>query len=164
MPPALATHLDWSQLTLCAGSFVDEHLRERHTDLLFTVPAADNSVLVYVLYEHESSVDRWMPLRLLRYLLRIWDTLQQREPERTLLPPIVPVTIHHSDTGGTAATSFDELLDLLHELRAVVGPFVPSFRFLLDDVSQVPDERLRARAMSAARQAGAGGAQARPVR
>jgi predicted transposase/invertase (TIGR01784 family) len=36
VPSALGEVLDWSTLTLRPGSFVDEALRPRHTDLLFS--------------------------------------------------------------------------------------------------------------------------------
>jgi hypothetical protein len=35
LPPALAARLDFSTLCVCPGSFVDEALRERFTDLLY---------------------------------------------------------------------------------------------------------------------------------
>jgi predicted transposase YdaD len=40
LPPSLVAHIDFATLTLRPGSFVDEALRERSTDLLFSVQLA----------------------------------------------------------------------------------------------------------------------------
>lgn len=34
---AIAARIDFASLQLCAGSYVDEALKERHSDLLFSV-------------------------------------------------------------------------------------------------------------------------------
>jgi predicted transposase/invertase (TIGR01784 family) len=67
--------LHWSTLTLREGSFVDEDLRGSEADLLYEIEhvAGEESVWVYVLLEHQSTPDRWMRLRLLKYCCRIWD-------------------------------------------------------------------------------------------
>jgi predicted transposase YdaD len=59
--PELSARLDWSSLALCSGSFVDEALRGRHTDLIFTVKCAEKQVLVYLLFEHQSTNDPSWP-------------------------------------------------------------------------------------------------------
>jgi predicted transposase YdaD len=55
------------------GSFVDEALRWRHSEVLFTAPLDGHDALLYVLIEHQSSDDPLMVFRMLRYVTRIWD-------------------------------------------------------------------------------------------
>jgi hypothetical protein len=38
-----------------------------------------------------------------------------------LLPPIIPVVVHHSARGWTAPVAFSELLDVSADLRASLG-------------------------------------------
>ena len=67
VPEPLARVLRWSTLTLLPGRFVSPDWRDSQADLLFSVerePQTD-PVLLYVLLEHQSSPDPWMPLRLL---------------------------------------------------------------------------------------------------
>jgi len=149
LPPELAERVDVEALALCPGSFVDEALKERHTDLLFSVSIRGRPALLYLLLEHQSQVDARMPFRLLRYMVRIWESHLQKEPKATLLPAIVPLVVHHSEEGWRAATRFEELLDLDAEGLAAVAAHVPRFRLLLDDISFESDEALRGRAMSA---------------
>jgi predicted transposase/invertase (TIGR01784 family) len=73
LPEALSARIDWASLRLVDGRFVDPELADRSTDLLFTADIAGYEAFVYLLLEHQSTVDGLMPLRLLRYLLRIWD-------------------------------------------------------------------------------------------
>ena len=149
LPPGLVAHLDWSSLALCPGSFVDDALSERFTDLLFSILFGGCPALLYLLFEHESQSDHFMALRLLRYELRIWEAWLKDHPTAKRLPVIIPVVLHHSPKGWTAEVSFEALLDIDPELFEPIAPYVPRFRFILDDISAASDEALRGRAMSA---------------
>ena len=61
------------------------------------------------------------------------------------LPAILPIVVHHSATGWTAPVAFEDMLDADAELLDALGPYVPRFRFLLDDLSTQTDADLRAR-------------------
>jgi Putative transposase, YhgA-like len=79
LPPELAARLDLARLAPVPGSFVDEALRWRHSDLLFTAPLDGHDAFVYVLIEHQSSDDPLMAFRVLRYVTRIWDQYKRAE-------------------------------------------------------------------------------------
>ena len=149
LPPGLSARIDFATLALCPGSFVDEALKQRHTDLLFSAEVAGKKALLYVLFEHQSTVDPLMLFRLLAYMVRIWEEHVQSEPQATRLPAIIPVVLHHSRSGWTAKVAFEELLDIDATLLAEIGPYVPRFRCVLDDLGEESDEALRSRAMSA---------------
>jgi predicted transposase YdaD len=63
VPEALGRTLKWSTLTLLPGRFVSPDWHDSQADLLFSVEQDSGAtpVLVYVLLEHQSSPDRWMP-------------------------------------------------------------------------------------------------------
>src|SRR5512132_1485497 len=149
LPPALAARLDFSTLTLCPGSFVDEAFSWRHTDLLFTALFAGRPALVYLLFEHQSSEHPRMPFRMLQYEVRIWEAHLAKHPDTAKLPVILPVVPHHGDGGWRAAVAFEELLDIEPELLAEIGAYLPRFQFVLDDLDTTSDDAIRARAMSA---------------
>ena len=143
LPPALLARMDLSVLTREPGSFVDAGLRERHTDLLFSLRLDARPARIYVLFEHQSSDDAWMPLRLLHYMLRIWDGCLADAPAQ--LPVIIPVVLHHSDAGWRSPTRFEALVDPPPE----AAPFTPHFGFVLDDLGAHSELALRERAASA---------------
>ena len=150
LPPEIAARIDWPALALCSGSFVDEALRGRHSDLLFSATCAGKkNVLLYLLFEHQSTDDPLMAFRLLRYMVRIWDDHLRNNPNAVRLPVILPLVLHHSPEGWTSPTEFQAILDLDADTLPLVAAHVPSFRFLLDDLSAETDEALRARVMTA---------------
>jgi predicted transposase YdaD len=58
LPAPVVAEVDWSSLRLESGSVVDPELRETESDLLFTAHLrTGRSLLVYVLLEHQSTVD-----------------------------------------------------------------------------------------------------------
>ncbi len=148
VPRALAERIDWATLSLQPGSFVDEKLERREADLLFEARlggATDHRVRLYLLFEHQSTVDPWMPLRVLRYSVRIWEQERKQAPERDRLTPIVPVILHHSESGWTAASHFDELLMLEGLEGTSIEQHLPLFSLIVDDVSHQSDEQIAAR-------------------
>jgi len=151
LPKGLAAAARWSTLKLVPGSFVDEQLQDRHSDLLFTVRLRSRPALIHLLFEHQSSVDRWMPLRLLEYMVRIWRAHLAQNARARTLPPIIPIVLHHSDQGWTATTAFEDLFEIEPALREVLSGHIPRFRFLLEDLSRTSDEELRRRAHGAAK-------------
>ncbi len=72
VPAAFPRPLRWSTLTWIPGRFVSSDWHDSESDLLFSIeqePTAQEPepppLLLYVLPEHRSSPDRWMPLRVL---------------------------------------------------------------------------------------------------
>ncbi len=149
LPPGLTERIDFATLALCPGTFVGADFSQRHTDLLFTAEIAEKKALLYVLFEHQSTVDPLMLFRLLAYMVRIWEAHLLDEPEAKRLPVIIPVVLHHSQSGWTANVAFEDLLDVEPAMLIEIAPYVPHFRCVLDDLGGESEEALRARAMSA---------------
>jgi predicted transposase/invertase (TIGR01784 family) len=150
VPAAVAEALDWPSLAPCPGSFIDPALTGRHTDLLFLVAWRDGGeALVYLLFEHQSTSDGLMAFRLLRYLVRIWERWLADHPRAKALPIIVPVVLYHGAEAWSAPVVFDALFDIPDAVRPALAPHLVRFAYLVDDLSEIPDERLRARAMTA---------------
>ena len=145
VPKQLLRRLDLSTLERVPGSFVGPALKERHTDLLFKGRLQGREVLLYVLLEHQSTVDRMMPFRVLAYLVRIWDSYLLAHPEATSLPAILPVVVFHGKAGWSAPVEVQQLLDLGERDRKTFGKYLPQLSFLLDDLSALTPEQLQRR-------------------
>jgi predicted transposase/invertase (TIGR01784 family) len=145
LPDALVDRLELDRLTRVSGSFVDHTLRWRHSDLLFTVPLAGREALVYVLVEHQSSEDPLMPFRMLRYVVRVWDRYLSYHSEATRLPAVIPLVVHHNRRRWTSSTQVLGLLDLDPDVTDAVQDYLPRFRFILDDLTRLDEQALRAR-------------------
>ncbi len=138
LPEPLAVELQWSRLTLQDATFVDEQLRDSESDLLFAIDraAGDPPAWLYVLLEHQSQPDRWMPFRLLKYCCRIWDRDRRIHPRERGLRPIIPLVFYQ---GRGRWRHSRELADLF-AASVREWPWVPRFSHLLIDQSLVgPD-------------------------
>jgi predicted transposase YdaD len=72
LPPEVADLLGPEPPEPIPGSFVDEELREHHSDLLFRMQLkTSHNAYAYILMEHKSSLDAGARLQLLRYVVRI---------------------------------------------------------------------------------------------
>ena len=149
LPPHVVSEVDWSSLRREPGSVVDPELRETESDLLFTARLrSGRSLLLYVLLEHQSSVDRWMALRMLRYVVRQLEHWRQQHPECELLPVIIPLVMYHEPEGTwTAPRRVEDLFELPdeEEQRERWRTLVPRFEYLLDDLTAEREDALRAR-------------------
>lgn len=148
LPPELVAAIDWDTMRREAGSFVDPGLKSRHTDLLFSARLKDSGpggedklVLLYLLLEHQSSNDEDMPLRMLVYMVRIWESY--RKNHGGPLPLIIPVILSHAPEGWTAPTSFHAMFEPRPDSIPHAAGLVPSFSFLVEDLHRVADEDLR---------------------
>jgi predicted transposase/invertase (TIGR01784 family) len=149
LPADVRAHLDLATLELSPGSFVDDELRHAHTDLLYQVSTrTGGDALVYLLMEHQSTFDARMPLRLLRYMIRVWDHWARDHPTGKL-PIVLPVVLAHDQQPWRAAPEFASILDATPDLLAAVGPYQPLFRFVLDDLAPLSLEALSSRKLHA---------------
>ena len=114
--------------------------------MLLTAPMRGRPAFVYVLFEHQSTVEPDMPLRLLGYMHAIWSRWRRENPKRTArLPPIVPVVLHHGPSPWRAPTTFGGLVWSVTPEPSELAPFVPDFRFVLDDLARTTPEGIRLR-------------------
>jgi hypothetical protein len=149
LPAELVRRIAWSTLELCPGSFVAPELARSHTDLLFSARIDGRPTLLYFLFEHLSTSPPLMPFRLLSYQVDIWKSWLSKHPRARKLPAILSIVLHHSETGWRGATRFEDILDVSARTAGLIGPFVPRFELVLDDVSKEQDAALRDRAMTA---------------
>ena len=167
LPPDLAAALDWSTLERQNGSFVDEKLVNSHTDLLFSVrfasaPEIDPSLLIYVLFEHWSNPYPAMPVRVLKYEVRIMEHYGDEKTGR--YPPVVAVVLCHSKGGevdgvglnvapGASQTGPQPFHDaIIPSPRSMPGlaRFVPNFDVWVVDLAEWSDAQLRALSLARA--------------
>lgn len=153
LPRELAERLDLAELTRVEGSFIEETLRASSSDLLFRAPWRRGRVtppdtadpFLFLLFEHQSTFDPRMPLRLLGYMTRIWERHRREYPDERTLPPIVPLVIHHGATPWHGPTRFAEQLKLPVGIAPSASPWTLDFEFLLDDLARQSDAELLAR-------------------
>jgi hypothetical protein len=134
--------LRWDTLQLQPGSFVDPALAQFHSDLLYRVELRGRGHLyLYLLFEHQSRPDALMPLRLYQYLGRIWQRWLDQNDEQLPLPYIVPLLLYNGDRAWNVPEQFQELFH--PRMRETLQAHLPAFTYVLQDLSEIPEEDLR---------------------
>jgi predicted transposase/invertase (TIGR01784 family) len=139
LPDEVSRELNWSTLRLIEGSFVDEDLRGSEADLLYEARrvSSPDAVWLYILIEHQSTPDRWMRFRLLKYCCRIWDQSFREHPDQHELRAIVPLVFYQGERRWTYSREFADLF--VEPVRD--WPGVPCFAHeLIDQSSMQPEE------------------------
>jgi len=93
LPEKLRALCDLSSLRLESGSFVEEDLRLSYADLLWSVNTASGEGYIYVLIEHQSSPDRHMAFRLMRYAIAAMQ--RHLDKGHRELPLVIPLLFYH---------------------------------------------------------------------
>ena len=150
LPPQLLSKIDLTTLSPEPELTVGEDLSSRFCDVLYSADIAGTRGFVYVLLEHQSSVDRLMPFRVLEYVVRILSRyIEQRRSEKKSifpLPVVLPIVVHHSESGWTASTEVRELFSEEMQADPFLRDYIPRLKFILDDISRATDEELLNRA------------------
>ena len=146
LPSALVSLIDWPRLSLQPGSFIDSQFRTSESDLLFAAPLAGHDARLYLLFEHQTRQEPFLALRLLRYMVRIWESCIQDSrtaSSPTSLPVILPIVLAQNAEVWNLQPRFSALFDLPPHLAESLQPHLPDFLFRLIQLAQIPFEDIR---------------------
>ena len=136
LPPALLKVCDLTTLKLESGSFVEDDLRPYYSDVLYSLKTGKGDGYVHVLIEHQSSPDKQMAFRLMRYAIAAMQ--RHLDAGHKTLPLVIPVLFYQGKRSPYPYSMnwlkmFDE-----PELAAALY----SGAFPLADVTVIPDEEI----------------------
>ncbi len=136
LPEHLRVLCDLRTLQLESGSFIEEDLRASHSDILYSLKTQTGEGYIYVLIEHQSSPDRHMAFRLMRYAIAAMQ--RHLDKGHHQLPLVIPLLFYHGKTSPCP-----------HSMRWLDGFSQPevaerlySQNFQLVDITTIPDEQL----------------------
>ncbi|EIH3128018.1 Rpn family recombination-promoting nuclease/putative transposase [Salmonella enterica] len=93
LPADIRAQVRLDTLKLEPGSFVDQTLRELHSDVLYSVETAEGHAgYIYCLLEHQSTADRMMAWRMMRYSMAVMDAHLKKGNDT--LPVVVPLLFY----------------------------------------------------------------------
>ena len=137
--------LDFGRAERVDKTFVLESYLEKESDILYKVPFGDDSLYIYVLVEHQSTVDHAMAFRVMVYIVEIWkdyfSNLEEKERGRAdfRLPAIFPIVLYNGQPNWTAPTRLKDTISGAE----MFGPQIPDFEYWLVDASHCDWDRLR---------------------
>jgi predicted transposase/invertase (TIGR01784 family) len=141
LPRKLTRRIDWSSLSLVSGSFIDPEFDATSSDLLFTAQIDGQPAFLYILFEHQNQEDPLIGLRLLTYMVRIWNEYLRTNPGATKLPPILPLVLAQDNKPWKTSTRFADLIDI-PEGAGEIKKHIPDFEFQLVELFRMPFEKI----------------------
>ncbi|MDM8538136.1 Rpn family recombination-promoting nuclease/putative transposase [Desulfobacterales bacterium HSG17] len=137
-PEEIVKLIDFEHLELGNKSYVDEKLREKHSDVIYKTKFKDSDAFLYILFEHQSKPDPMMVFRLLCYMVNIWKEYLDQNPKAKCLPVIFPAVLYHGKTRWNVPRNFSGLL----EGDDILSEYIPDFTYKVYDLGDYPDEML----------------------
>ena len=140
VPQSWVQALDFSTLEKVNASYVTDDLRDRHDDVVWRVRFQEHWLYVYLLLEFQSTVDRFMAVRILSYTgLLYQDLIRSQSLYQDRLPPILPIVLYNGDVRWKAAV---DLSALIHPTPRELQTYQPQQRYLLLDEGAYPESSL----------------------
>ncbi len=137
LPAELQAICDFSTLKLESGNFVEEDLRPYFSDVLYSLKTTtDDNSYIHVLIEHQSSPDKHMAFRLLRYAVAAMQ--RHLDAGHKKLPLVIPVLFY---TGKRSPYPYStRWLDEFNDPE--VAEKLYNEGFPLVDVTVIPDDKI----------------------
>jgi hypothetical protein len=150
--------LDFSDMEPCKNTLVTETYAKRESDVIWRIRFRGRDVYLFILIEFQSTVDKRMPIRLLRYIAKLYDTFGGTRPggeaglrpaglpgiqpgtpagkqTACLYPPVFPIVLYNGKRPWQAAR---ETADLIEPL--IPPGYIPHLRYyLIEERSFSPD-------------------------
>ncbi len=93
LPETLLKVCDLRTLHLESGHFVEDDLRPFYADILYSLKTTAGDGYIYALIEHQSTPDRHMAFRLMRYAIAAMQ--RHLDAGHDQLPLVIPVLFYH---------------------------------------------------------------------
>jgi predicted transposase YdaD len=142
LPADIIGRADLDSSELVGKSYVDENMKELHSDIVYRTRLMGKDAFLYLLFEHQSTPDYWIIFRLLCYMTNLWRSYREQYPKKRRLPVIIPLVFYHGRRRWKAPFRFTELFTE----PGSFSMFVPDFTYMLydsgkyDDDPPIPDE------------------------
>ncbi|CAI1637994.1 Putative transposase, YhgA-like [Serratia fonticola] len=136
LPPDLLQSCDLNTLKLEPGSFIERDLRAYYSDVLYSLKTGKDDGYVYALIEHQSSPDKHMAFRLVRYAIAAMQRHLQAGHDR--LPLVIPMLFYHGQI-----TPYPYSMSWLEEFSdPELARQLYAGHFPLVDVTVIPDDEI----------------------
>lgn len=136
LPAGLRKACDLTTLHLESGSFVEDDLRAYYSDVLYSLKTQKGDGYVFCLVEHQSSPDKLMAFRLIRYAIAAMQ--RHLAAGNDTLPLVIPILFYHGQV-----TPYPYSMNWLQAFSdPILATQLYSGDFPLVDITVIPDEQI----------------------
>lgn len=139
MPEHIKKIIDFSSIELQKESFIDDKLKLKIVDLLYSVKFNGQPGFLYILFEHASTPHVLLPFRMLKYMIAIMDQ-HLNTTNGQQLPLIYPLILYN---GKKPYTYSMNLFDLFSPTERELAKETLMSSYHLIDLTQISDEELK---------------------
>ena len=107
--------IDLSRLECKSPITIDEQLIEGIGDLRFSTSfkGEQRQSNVFLLFEHQSSIDQRMRIRGLKYIVQTYDQFEETHKGKRKLPFPIVVVLYHGKKSWESVPEMDDLIDII---------------------------------------------------
>lgn len=140
LPEKIKAIVNLDVLEIQDRTFIDKALQAAEADMLYRTQFNHDQAqegYLYLLIEQQTGADRWLPLRLLKYLCSILECYRQQNPLAKQLPLVVPMIFYTGNAKPYSTNLFDlfaPFQDLAEKL--FMGPYHQV------NLKDIPDEEI----------------------
>ena len=135
--------INFEKIKKLNNTYINKKFKKRETDLIVKLLTYKGvETYIYLLLEFQSTVDKYMALRLLNYITLFYqDLIDQGQVKDKLLPAVFPVVLYTGEDKYTASLHIEELIEKPYEK---LGKYIPKFQYykvaLNESVEEIDEE------------------------
>ena len=126
--------IETKELEICKNEFITRNYKTRNADIIYK----DKEKEIYYLIEHQSTVDKRMPERILTYCVEIIRESQRKEKRETNAV-VVPIVIYTGEKNWTVTTEFSNTQDVEEKYKE----YKISLKYKLIDINKIEENELK---------------------
>jgi predicted transposase/invertase (TIGR01784 family) len=137
LPVDLAAITDFSSLNYEDTSYIDSHLADYQTDLMFRFNTKDGDPgKFFLLFEHKSYGDTDTALQMAGYLIQSYKDQKKKNPGSYLIPTVSFLFSQGIDGEWKQAITISDLFSDQTKNHPVFGRFIPMYDTILVDIAK----------------------------
>ncbi|MBN2443236.1 MAG: Rpn family recombination-promoting nuclease/putative transposase [Spirochaetales bacterium] len=129
-------NIDFSSLERMDKSFITDNFKEKEADIIYKVTFKDNEAYIYLLMEFQSTVDKYMAIRINRYLAEFYEFLAYTVNGKEI-PATFPIMLYNGEEKWTASTQIQDLIQ-----STIPDKYIPHFSYYKIIENEIPKEVL----------------------
>ncbi|WP_419241834.1 Rpn family recombination-promoting nuclease/putative transposase [Cardinium endosymbiont of Nabis limbatus] len=140
LPYSCKSLLDLNTLKIEEESFVEENLKQKFSDLVFSINTKNNQkAFIYMLVEAEVSPKYWTAFKLWKYMFLLLE--KHKTKKKSKFPLIIPLLLYHGNTPFTVPRNLWELFSEPSLAKELMGG-----DYQLVDLYAMPDDEIKNKA------------------
>lgn len=115
-------------------SYVTDNMKKFESDIVYEIFYKNKPVYIYLLMEFQSTVDKRMPLRFLRYILELYE--DNGKNDEGLYPAIFPLLLYNGEAKWTAKTNIADVID-----QSIPKKYIPNFKYYPILINEIDNKK-----------------------